>query len=163
MFNLLVWVMHIIVVLLVWKWIIKKEINVLVVLLTLFLFAPFNYEDDIFTVFGSARAENGSVYSLSSLYHYAKENSLSIFPAVYQKAQENTTVLFGGVIYQESEKVATVGLGVSVYQNAPAIKNDFTLSIYEKAKDEARNWGLTIFRDVNGHKQSVVVGTRTEG
>ena len=99
---------------------------------------PFNLNGDIYTVFGSAKNEEGGVYSIFSLYQESNLDTVSILGSIYQKADGNAFIMLGISGYQEAGDDAIVVIGISGYQKAG---NNAVLGVgvagYQKAENKA--------------------------
>lgn len=122
-----------------------------------FLFAPFNFNGNIITILGSAENQNGSIYSVASLFQNGR-NTWSVFFSGYQHATGNATVIFGVSGYQEAEN-AYVGVGVSGYQHATDDAAVFIgFSGYQYAGSALFGVGISGYQHATADKALVLVG-----
>ncbi|MEK7646825.1 MAG: hypothetical protein AAB378_00420 [Patescibacteria group bacterium] len=168
MFNLIIFVVTVVVAYVVGEWIVYDDKSFFKsgmwrLLFLALLYCPFNVDGNIITVFGNVKSE-GNIYSVFSPYQSGK-NTYALFGALYQSAEEkaivlvglsgyqqakNTLTLCGLAGYQKAERNAEVVLGLSGYQKAGNNAVMFMgLSGYQKAgKLAATKFGLAGYQEV---------------
>lgn len=135
MINILIFFLTLAVLFYAWYFYSKtKSIKVIIIRFTLlaFLFAPFNINGNIYTVFGNGVSQK-NFNSIFSFYQKAEKNSFSVLSIGYQEAKEDAFAGFVIFNLQRSKKSKTILSLLSVQKNIET--KESSINIAENYQD----------------------------